>query len=102
MRANVPAPARTPAPAPAAPAPAAPVVAKPRAKLSYKEQRELEELPARLEALESEQKALEAEMATPAFYTQAKQVVADKQARFGLIEEQLMAMLERWEALSQK
>lgn len=104
VRAN--APARTPVPAPppatpTAPAPA-PVVAKPKAKLSYKEQRELDELPARLEALESEQKALEAEMATPAFYTQAKQVVADKQARFGLIEEQLMAMLERWEALSQK
>jgi ATP-binding cassette subfamily F protein uup len=104
VRANAPAPARTPAPAPAlaTPTPPAPVVARPRAKLSYKEQRELDELPAKLEALESEQKTLEAEMATPAFYTQAKQVVADKQARFGLIEEQLMAMLERWEALSQK
>ena len=104
VRANAPAPARTPAPAPAlaTPTPPAPVVARPKAKLSYKEQRELDELPAKLEALESEQKTLEAEMATPAFYTQAKQVVADKQARFGLIEEQLMAMLERWEALSQK
>jgi len=101
VRASAPARTPAPAPAPATPAPA-PVVAKPKAKLSYKEQRELDELPARLEALESEQKALEAEMATPAFYTQAKQVVADKQARFGLIEEQLMAMLERWEALSQK
>ena len=104
VRANAPARAPAPAPAPATPTPPAPapVVARPKAKLSYKEQRELDELPARLEALESEQKTLEAEMATPAFYTQAKQVVADKQARFGLIEEQLMAMLERWEALSQK
>ena len=100
VRASAPAPAAPPAPASPAPAPAA--AAKPRGKLSYKEQRELDELPARLEALEAEQKALEAELATPEFYAQPKQVIAEKQARFGEIEEQLMAMLERWEALGNR
>src|SRR6516225_9058749 len=100
VRASAPPPAAAPAPASPAPAPAA--AAKPRGKLSYKEQRELDELPARLGALEAEQKALEAELATPEFYAQPKQVIAEKQARFGEIEEQLMAMLERWEALGNR
>ena len=57
------APAPKPAPPPSAPpAPAAP--AKPR-KLSYKEQRELDALPARIEALELEQKELAALLAAP-------------------------------------
>jgi ATP-binding cassette subfamily F protein uup len=96
-------PASSPAPAAApvaAPTPAAAPAKK--AKLSYKEQRELDELPARLAALEAEQKTLEAALASTELYTQGKDRIAEAQARFAQIEEDLMAMLERWEVLSQK
>ena len=39
------------------------MVAQPKRKLSYKEQRELDELPARIEALETEQRAIDAQLA---------------------------------------
>ena len=103
-RASGAAPSATPAPAPVAalaPTPA-PVVAKPKAKLSYKEQRELDELPDKLATLEAEQKELEAALASTELYSQGKDKIAAAQARFAQIEEDLMAMLERWEVLSQK
>ncbi|MED5620626.1 ATP-binding cassette domain-containing protein [Ideonella sp. BN130291] len=93
--------AAKPAPVPAPPPPvAAPRPAAPVRKLSYKEQRELDELPARIEALEAEQKALELQLASNELYAEQPQRVAEVQARFAQIEEQLMAALERWEALS--
>ena len=50
-------------------APAAPVVAQPETrKLSYKEQRELDELPERIEALETEQAELNKQLADPDIY----------------------------------
>ena len=49
-------------------APAAPVVAQPKRKLSYKEQRELDELPKRIEALETEQAELNKQLADPDIY----------------------------------
>jgi ABC transport system ATP-binding/permease protein len=107
-RSRASAPASSAAPTPPAPLPssaaatAAAAVAKPRTKLSYKEQRELDELPAKLAALEAEQKALEAALASTELYSQGKQKIAETQARFAQIEEDLMAMLERWEVLSQK
>jgi ATP-binding cassette subfamily F protein uup len=97
--------------APAAPAPvAAPSAAAPRApspapapaaprKLSYKEQRELEGLPAQIEALEAEQKALAERLADAGFYTREPQNVAAAQARVAAIEDELLQALERWEAL---
>jgi ATP-binding cassette subfamily F protein uup len=94
-----------PVPAPAAPtaAPATPASAaaapKPRTKLSYKEQRELEELPARIEALEAEQKTLGDALAGTALYAEAPQRIAEVHQRFSQIEEELMVLLERWEAL---
>jgi ATP-binding cassette subfamily F protein uup len=95
--------AAAPAPAPVAPTPA-PVVAAPvkKAKLSYKEQRELDELPARMAALEAEQKTLEAALASTELYTQGKDKIAAAQARFAKIEEDLLAMLERWEVLGRR
>ena len=96
--APAPAPAPTPEPAPAATAAAT----KPKAKLSYKEQRELDELPAKLAALEVEQKTLEAQLADAGFYTQPKQKIAETQARVAQIEEDLLAMLERWEELGKR
>jgi ATP-binding cassette subfamily F protein uup len=83
--------------------PASPsVAAAPKRKLSYKEQRELDELPARLAALEAEQKTLGEALAGTELYTQAPARVSDVQARYAQIEESLMALLERWELLSAK
>jgi ATP-binding cassette subfamily F protein uup len=99
-RARVAPPAAAPAPRPAvAPAPAA---AAPRAKLSYKEQRELDGLPARIEALEAEQKALQAELADPATYARDAQSVPALHARHEALEAELLQALERWEALASR
>ncbi|HSN31787.1 MAG TPA: ABC transporter ATP-binding protein, partial [Ideonella sp.] len=78
------------------PAPAAPSV---RRKLGYKEQRELDELPARIEALEAEQRELTEQLAGSALYTDTPQRVAEVQARYDAIEAELLRLLERWEAL---
>jgi ATP-binding cassette subfamily F protein uup len=96
--AAAPPPVPKPAPAPA-PAPAA---AKPARKLGFKEQRELDELPARIEALEAEQKALTERLASADLYTREPQAVAALQARYAQIEDELMAALERWEALGSR
>ncbi|MFO1285391.1 MAG: ATP-binding cassette domain-containing protein [Rubrivivax sp.] len=83
-----------------APAAAAPGAA--RGKLSYKEQRELEALPARIEALEAEQREIAATLADPAFYAREAKRAGELSRRHGEIEEELMACLERWEALSNR
>ncbi|UUX96317.1 ATP-binding cassette domain-containing protein [Aquabacterium sp. J223] len=89
-------------PSSAAPAPTPPKAEAPkaRAKLSYKEQRELDDLPARIESLEAEQRRLAERLADPALYAGASaQEAPALQARFAAIEDELMAALERWEAL---
>jgi len=96
VAAAAPAPAPKPAAAPAAPA------AAPKAKLSYKEQRELDGLPARIEALEAEQKALQAQLADPATYTRDPQGVPALHARHEALELELLEALERWEALASR
>jgi ATP-binding cassette subfamily F protein uup len=92
-----------PRPAPVAAAPAVVPVTSPAAtgarKLSYKEQRELDGLPARIEALEAEQVAIAARLASTELYTTEPQRVPELRARHEAIEEELMAALERWEAL---
>jgi ATP-binding cassette subfamily F protein uup len=68
-------------------------------KLSYKESRELESLPAEIESLEAEQKALFARMHEPEYYRQPPDVLRADRARGEEIERLLMEKLERWEAL---
>jgi len=92
--------APAPAPAPAAPKPEAPRPAS--KKLSYKEQRELDELPARIEALEAEQKQLGELLGGSEIYKGDPRRLAEVQARYAQIEEELMAALERWEALASR
>ncbi len=95
--------AAAPAPRPAAAAAAPAASPAPRTaavrKLSYKEQRELDALPARIEALEAEQAALAARLADGALYTQQAQAVPALQARHGEIDAELLQALERWEVL---
>ncbi len=75
---------------------------KPTRKLSYKEQRELDELPARMAALETEQKALGERLAAPDAYTKEGSQLSTLQARYEAIDEELITLLDRWEALSPK
>jgi ATP-binding cassette subfamily F protein uup len=72
------------------------------AKLSYHEVRELEALPARFEALESEQKALAARLADPASYQDRNTDLRALNERHDEIEGELHALLERWDALERK
>ncbi|MBL8357167.1 MAG: ATP-binding cassette domain-containing protein [Delftia acidovorans] len=77
----------------------APAPASRRVKLSFKESRELEALPGRIAALEAEQAALNRRLADGAIYAEAPQEVGPAHARIEAIEAELMAALERWEAL---
>ncbi|CAN5704772.1 ATP-binding cassette domain-containing protein [soil metagenome] len=90
--------AATPPAAPSAPA-AAPAVA--RKKLSYKEQRELESLPAQIAALEAEQKQITAtlESGGGTLYATDAAKATQLSQRHAEIDEALLAALERWEAL---
>jgi ATP-binding cassette subfamily F protein uup len=78
-----------------------PAAAKPR-KLSYKEQRELDELPARIEKLEAEQASLATLLADADAYTRDPKGVAAAQARVALIDDELLVAMERWEVLGQR
>ncbi len=68
--------------------------------LSFKEQRELEALPERIETLEAEQKRLYELMADPAFYQQGSSPgITDNMARLKALEQELEDLYLRWEAL---
>ena len=92
------APASKAAPAAAASSAIAPSTAKPK-KLSYKEQRELDALPARIEALEIEQKELAALLSSADFYADDPARVESAQMRVAQIDDELLQALERWETL---
>jgi ATP-binding cassette subfamily F protein uup len=83
---------------PTAPAAAAKPVER-KHKLSYKDQRELDALPERIESLESQQAGLEAKMSDPEFYQQEHAVVQDVLAQAAQIEQELEQALERWTEL---
>ena len=85
------------APPPVPPAAAAAAKAKP--KLSYKEQRELEALPERIEALEAEQKSIGELTADGSLYAIDPSRAIELHERATQIEDELLAALERWEAL---
>jgi len=89
-------------PAAAAPAgTAAPAPAKGK-KLSYKEQRELEELPQLIAKLEDEQTALNLTLSDPDFYKKTPAEAKRLNERIAQIEEELMAALERWEQIESR
>lgn len=77
--------------------------AKPKAdKLTWKEQRELEALPEKIAALEAEQKTLTARLEDPALYQEQPQEAQGCAARLAEIDDELLALLERWEVLEAK
>ena len=72
--------------------------AKPR-KLSFKEQRELETLPRRIEEIENRQQKLHALMADPSFYQKPREDIAAATEELEQLEEELMEKFDRWESL---
>jgi len=91
--------AKAESPSPSRPA-AEPAAAPLKKKLSYKEQRELDALPARIEALETEQNELRAALADGSLYQTDLEKAIAMQAREAEIDEELTQALERWESLS--
>jgi ATP-binding cassette subfamily F protein uup len=73
--------------------------AKPARKLSGKEQKELETLPARIEALEREQAELTAKLADPAFYRKEAAKFAEVKQRLETVEREHATAFARWEEL---
>ena len=71
-------------------------------KLSYRERRELDGLPARIEALEAEQHALSETMAAPTFYKQPSKDIALAVARLETLERDLSELYLRWDALDSR
>ena len=78
---------------------AAPVEAESKApakKLSYKLQRELDELPKQIETLEKKQAELGVETGSADFYQKDNDYVTAKLNELQVIEQQLEALEERW------
>jgi ATP-binding cassette subfamily F protein uup len=100
--------AQRPAPAaPQTPAPAARVTKPPpreaqKVKLSFKEQRDLESLPAEIEALEREQHELTAQMASADYHRHGPERIKADRQRATEIERLLESKFERWSALEEK
>jgi ATP-binding cassette subfamily F protein uup len=68
-------------------------------KLSFKEQKELEQLPQQIERMEHEQSQLHATMAQPEFYQNAKSVIAETAERLEQLQLELTTAYKRWESL---
>jgi ATP-binding cassette subfamily F protein uup len=93
---------------PAEPPPAVEPAAKPKAakpvkerprRLSYKEQRELESLPERIETFEAELGELHQAMADPAFYRQEQAQIVEASTRAQAIEAEIAQAYRRWDEL---
>ncbi len=82
----------------AAEVPAAAVVPKAR-KLSYKDQRELDQLPARIDALEAEQAKLTLEISDAALFREAPERAAAALQRLEALTTEIEAAYARWHAL---
>jgi ATP-binding cassette subfamily F protein uup len=68
-------------------------------KLTFKEEKELEALPARIEQLESEQQQLHDAMLEPGFFRQPGALIAEANSRLQALQVELAGVYERWEEL---
>ncbi len=72
------------------------------AKLSFKEQRELEALPEKIAALEAEQKAIGAQLEDGSIFAKDAQEGKRLSERYAAIDEELLLALERWDELEKR
>jgi ATP-binding cassette subfamily F protein uup len=70
-------------------------------KLSYKEKRELEELPGKIEMLEAEQHELTVKLETPEFYQQGGETITQAVNRLEELHAELAALYQRWGELEE-
>jgi len=94
-----PAPAAAKAAAKSEPKNASAAPAPKQKKLSYKEQRELDELPLLIAKLEAEQKAISGQLADPGLYKSKPDEVKRLNERFAELDGLLMEALEKWEVI---
>ncbi len=71
-------------------------------KLSYKEQRDLDHLPQKIETIEAEQAELETIIAQPEFYQQDQSTITSQLAKLEEINQRLESLYERWDELEEK
>ena len=83
------------------PVAAAPVAAKQK-KLSFKEQRELEQLPQLIAEYEAEQAAISARLADPDLYRKEPEQMQKLNSRFAELDALLMDSLEKWEKIEER
>ena len=76
--------------------------AKPSSKLSFKEQKELEDIPLRIEKLEREQEELAATLGAGNLFRDNPAHAKQLQERGTVIEDELLLLMTRWEALEGK
>jgi ATP-binding cassette subfamily F protein uup len=70
-----------------------------KTKLSYKDQRELDQLPEEIEALEASIATVQQEIAGPEFYSQSPDTIQETLRKLADAEEQLELRVERWSEL---
>ena len=102
QRQKMPTPLPPQPPAGAKPTKPRPTVASPTHKLSYREERKLDGLPARIETLEAEQRTLGDTIADPAFYKRPPDEIAVALARADSIERDLGDLYSQWDALDSR
>jgi len=73
-----------------------------RRKLSYKEQREFDGLPAAIHALEEEQRELQSRIASGDFYKEPAHVITQVLARVDEVHQGLLAAMARWDQLDSR
>ncbi|MDO6460677.1 ATP-binding cassette domain-containing protein [Granulosicoccaceae sp. 1_MG-2023] len=78
---------------------AAPAAKTTKKKLSYKDQRELEAIPEKMDALETRQAELEALIADPAFFQKPHEETTATTEELARINEEMEALFARWEEL---
>jgi ATP-binding cassette subfamily F protein uup len=71
-------------------------------KLSYKESKELDALPVRIEALEQEQRVLNRRIASADFYKEGAEAIKATLSRAEEIERELLTAYERWHELEER
>ncbi len=70
-----------------------------KVKLSYKLQRELDQLPQKIESLEEEKSQLESKLADPQIYQSGGNELTDLQAQYTSLESAIAVAYERWDEL---
>lgn len=73
----------------------------PKKKLSYKDKKELEELPKRIANLESQQAKFHEQMADPEFFKQDPTTIASANEELSTLTDQLTTAYTRWEQLEE-